>query len=386
MAIKKQNEQEAESRHSPAGQLHGEAKDDFVNQGNFKLIFACVIVLSVFFGAILTLSLLPANTAPTGNKGTGNAAIVSDSEISSKLEKYMNDNMDLVVGQKYDFTISDINRLSDNLYFAIATGRKDGNVVGAIPICTTPNADYFVLGCDLRGSFKTSENIPRAGSAPVNPETDAAEEFAKTDKPKVELFIMSHCPYGTQVEKGMLPVVNLLGSKMDFEVKFVYYAMHGETEVKEQLNQYCIQKEQNSKYLSYLACFLKEGNGASCLSETGVDVNALTACTTAADSEFNVSKNLADTSSYLSGRFPLFDIHKEDNRKYNVAGSPAVIINGTQYKGGRDSESILGAVCSSFNNAPSECSENLPSEAPSPGFGFSGTASSNSSAEGCKGA
>ncbi|MEM2131153.1 MAG: GILT family protein, partial [Candidatus Woesearchaeota archaeon] len=71
----------------------------------------------------------------------------------------------------------------------------------------------------------------------------------KKDKPEVQLFVMSHCPFGTQMEKGILPVVELLGNKIDFKVRFVYYAMHGEVEVKEQLRQYCIQKEQQDKYL-----------------------------------------------------------------------------------------------------------------------------------------
>jgi len=73
-------------------------------------------------------------------------------------------------------------------------------------------------------------------------EAPVATVSVKSDKPTVELFIMSHCPYGTQVEKGILPVTKTLGDKIDFDLKFVYYAMHGEKEAYEQLNQYCIQK------------------------------------------------------------------------------------------------------------------------------------------------
>jgi len=73
----------------------------------------------------------------------------------------------------------------------------------------------------------------------------------KKDVPEVELFVMSHCPYGTQMEKGILPVVELLGDKIDFKIRFVYYAMHGEKEVNEEARQYCIQKEQKDKFISY---------------------------------------------------------------------------------------------------------------------------------------
>ena len=39
----------------------------------------------------------------------------------------------------------------------------------------------------------------------------------------------------------------MLKDKIDFELKFVYYAMHGEEEIDEQLRQHCIETEQNGK-------------------------------------------------------------------------------------------------------------------------------------------
>ncbi len=218
--------------------------------------------------------------------------------------------------------------------------------------------------------------IPSQALSPLSSEEQIEQteeqttEIAKSDKPKVELFVMSHCPYGTQAEKGIIPAIELLKDKIDFELKFVYYAMHGETEVKEELNQYCIQKEQNDKFLTYLKCFLKEGNGESCLSEAKIDKAKLTSCTEKADAEFDITKNFEDESTYLSGRFPLFNINKEDNEKYSVGGSPTLIINGVQAESGRDSASYLNAICSAFNTAPEECSEKLSSTAYQAGFGY----------------
>ncbi len=203
------------------------------------------------------------------------------------------------------------------------------------------------------------------------------QEVVKSDKPEVDLFIMSHCPYGTQMEKGMLPVAYLLGDKIDFNVKFVSYAMHGETEVKEQLNQYCIAEEQEEKLLDYLQCFLEDGDGEGCLVETGVDLEMLTSCTETADQEFGILASLADQSSWLSGKYPLFNTHKEDNVKYGVQGSPTLVINGETVSSGRDSVSLLGAVCDAFNVAPEECDVQLEASAPSPGFGWSGSGSDN---------
>jgi len=49
---------------------------------------------------------------------------------------------------------------------------------------------------------------------------------------------MSYCPYGTQIEKGILPVINALGNKIKFSLKFVDYAMHGKKEIDENSRQY----------------------------------------------------------------------------------------------------------------------------------------------------
>ncbi len=212
---------------------------------------------------------------------------------------------------------------------------------------------------------------------PLEIKTETPQNIPKSDKPNIELFVMSYCPYGTQIEKGILPVVNLLKDKIDFKIKFVYYVMHGEQEVKEQLNQYCIQKEQPDKYLDYLTCFLEAGDSQSCLTQTGIDTAKLQTCTDSTDKQFNIMKNLNDQSSWLNGRYPLFDIYKNDNEKYDVGGSPTLIINGQKVSSGRDPSSLLNTICSAFNTAPEECSQTLSSSTPTPGFGWEGTGSNN---------
>lgn len=216
-------------------------------------------------------------------------------------------------------------------------------------------------------------NAEPATPSTATPSTPApTPTVTKSDKPVVEAFIMSHCPYGTQIEKGLIPVMNLLGDKADIEIKFVYYAMHpSQGEVEEQLNQYCIQKDQNPLFLDYLTCFLEAGDGTSCISSTGVDTTKLATCVATTDAEFDVIANLEDQSSWMSGRFPQFNIHKAENDKYQVGGSPTLIINGAQAQAGRDSQSLLNAICAAFNEAPEECNTDLSTLGnPAPGFGF----------------
>lgn len=205
--------------------------------------------------------------------------------------------------------------------------------------------------------------------------TQTTTTVPKTDKPVVEVFVMSHCPYGTQIEKGALPVANLLGDKIDFKIKFVDYAMHGQKELNEQLLQYCMQKDDEAKYKNYLTCFLGSGDSTACLASTGLSLGKYQTCITQTDNKYNVTGMFNDKTTWLSGSFPQFNVYKAENDKYGVQGSPTLVINGVQSSSGRDSQSLLTAICSAFNNAPAECSQTLSSASPSAGFGYTeGTA------------
>jgi len=260
---------------------------------------------------------------------------------------------------------------------SVISTEKDGSLYRVMVEFKGQEIPVFVT---TDGKYLITEPISLDATFSDSGQQQDPVEVPRSDKPVVEAFVMSHCPYGTMIEKGLIPVVELLGDKIDFELKFVYYAMHGETEVNEQTNQYCIQKEQNDKFLDYLICFLEEGDGESCLTEVGIDMIKLDSCVASADTEFSISANLADESSYLSGRFPLYDVHKAENTKYGVGGSPTLVINGQTVSSGRDAASLLSAVCAAFNEAPAECSEQLSSQQPSAGFGFDYSSGSGSTA------
>ncbi|MBN2884992.1 hypothetical protein JXE04_03630 [Patescibacteria group bacterium] len=212
-----------------------------------------------------------------------------------------------------------------------------------------------------------------------NSATPAVTVSVKNDKPVVELFVMSYCPYGTQIEKGILPVLETLGNKIDFTLKFVDYAMHEKKEIDENLVQYCIQKEQPEKLNDYLTCFLDAGDSAGCLNANVINKNQLNNCVTATDKEFSITANYNSKTGW-QGSYPGFNVNKADNDKYGVGGSPTLIINGTEISSGRDAVSLLATICSAFNNAPAECATQLNPQSPTPGFGFDYNAASNSAA------
>jgi hypothetical protein len=64
--------------------------------------------------------------------------------------------------------------------------------------------------------------------------------------------------------------------------------MHGEKEVKENLLEYCIQKEQKAKLIPYLECFLEADDSAGCMKKQGITAESLKACQDDAEAKFNV--------------------------------------------------------------------------------------------------
>ncbi len=231
--------------------------------------------------------------------------------------------------------------------------------------------DIAKTAAEAGGTVTEGENGDQAAATPTN--------IPKTDKPEVELFVMSYCPYGTQMEKGILPAVAALGKKVNFEIKFNDYAMHGDKELKENLVQYCIQKEQSSKFNDYLTCFLKSSDSASCLASAGIDTKKNDSCVAATDKKYSVTANASSNTDY-KGTYPSFNVYQEDNAKYNVGGSPTLIINGTEVSSARDSASLLKTICSAFEEAPEECNSVLSSASPSAGFG-EGTTSGSAAAD-----
>jgi len=230
---------------------------------------------------------------------------------------------------------------------------------------------FFVEGIDLESSLASGEEG-----------TEATGEIPKQDIPDVKLFVMSYCPYGLQAQKMFLPVYDLLKNKADMGVYFVYYIMHGKDEIDENLTQYCIQKEEKEKFSDYLNCFVVSGDSGSCLSQANINETKLSSCVAETDTQYGVTEKYNDQNTWLSGAYPLFDVDLELNQKYNVGGSPTVVINDqTVSVNPRSPENFKKIICQSFNSPPEECSQPLSDEVASAGIGGGTGSSSGGSCE-----
>jgi len=199
--------------------------------------------------------------------------------------------------------------------------------------------------------------------------TEAASVQVKaTAKPEVQLFVMSYCPFGLQAEKMFLPVYDLLKDKASMGVYYVNYTMHGFTEAEQNVRQYCISSEQTEKFSKYLSCFVKTDKHADCAKQAQVDEAKLAACFAATMKKYNINDK--------SEAFPIYE---ELNKKYNVQGSPTIIINGEEVQVDRSPEEFKKAVCAAFTVKPKECETVLAKTVASPGIGEGTTDSSSGS-------
>ncbi len=299
-------------------------------------------ILSTVVLGIVTLIFL---TGTFSGGMTGN--VVSEGEAGDLLIDYLNG--------VADGEVSLVGVEDQDSFYMVTVGYRGQDV----PLYVTKNGAYY-----------TSSLVPLKIDANPSIQTQQPTETLKSDKPEVELFIMTHCPYGTQAEKGFIPMMKALGDSVDAKIRFVHYFMHtNQQEEVETPKQLCIREEQPDKYLDYLECFLSSENQGSvadsekCLSQVGIDKAKLNSC---------VSSGKADE---------YYETDSELSNSYGVRGSPSLVINGVIVNSGRDSNSYLNAVCGAFNTAPDKCSTELSTASPSPGFGYNAGAAAASTAQ-----
>lgn len=195
-------------------------------------------------------------------------------------------------------------------------------------------------------------------------------EIPKSERPIIEMFVMTYCPYGTQIQKGILPVLKVLDNNIDFRQMYVDYAMQDKKELDENLLQYCIQKEGDEELIAYLECFLAEENQSeNCFNQVVNNPSGVNSCLEETDNEFKITENYEQNIDWR-GNFPGFNVHLDEVNKYNVSGSPTLIINGVEVPAHRDPASLLNVICDAFEEKPEGCDSQLSNTAPAPGFGL----------------
>jgi hypothetical protein len=280
-----------------------------------------------------------------GNGSSGIGMTVSSEDVGQKVLEFAN-------SQGAEAELLSVN--DDGALYEVILSISNQEV----PLYVTKDGESFMLAQSLIPL--TSE-----GSAPSRDNVDATPvNVPKSDKPVVELFIWSYCPYGVQAQEPFAEVASLLENSADLRA-VMYHDGHGAYETQQNKIQACIQKVDREKYWDYAKGFVKDIYPKCSESRTvGCDLGASTSLMESLGIDSVEVLSCVETEGAQ-----LIEADLSRARSNGITASPTIMINGVVAKVARTAESFKGAICDSFNEAPGACSTTLDSTA--------GTASGN---------
>jgi hypothetical protein len=135
---------------------------------------------------------------------------------------------------------------------------------------------------------------------------------------KLDLFVMSQCPYGAKALIATDELVREFGSDVDVDVHFIgddqggtLSSMHGPPEVEYDLYEICAQKVASSdaQSLTYMACISRNYRTpdlAACAKEAKLDAGAIASCATGPEGQQLLRASFAEAAALNIGSSPTF--------------------------------------------------------------------------------
>jgi hypothetical protein len=282
-------------------------------------------IISSFVLGILVLIMIVSSFGGLTGK------VVSEKKASEAVQSYFSD-----VG--VDVDVNSVKRESGVYFMEVSTSSGQSGII-------TLSLDGKYLGeLSLLPEEKENSNTNSNSNT---------QEIPKSEKPVVELFVMSFCPFGNKAEDTMLPVYELLKDNVEWNVHYIVSAsgdkissLHGQPETDQNIRELCVLNEYGQDLFWDFMVYVNGncGRDGSCWKEgankLGINVNKIETC-------FN-----NDGLSMMKSEAGI-------SKDKGVSGSPTLIINGVKsslvYQYG-NSELYKQAICSSFENPPQECS------------------------------
>lgn len=198
---------------------------------------------------------------------------------------------------------------------------------------------------------------------------EKCESLEKVDKPKLEVFYVSRCPFGVQAINSLYYVAKNFGDDVEVIPRLLVNkaadgksttSMHGEQEHIEDLRQICLREEQLTIFWDYINCYSESGDGASCETSTKVD-----------------SKKLDDCFENRAEEYALVDADDWEKiyEPKGGSGSPSFFLNGERISeydfssNGRSPDNVKNIICCSAKGEIKGCENTLQTAQPPRGFG-----------------
>lgn len=267
---------------------------------------------------------------------------ISKEEAKTKVKDFVENNMGVKIEIK---DIAEENGLLKGLYKLTLTISGQEKEISSY--LSRDGKIFFPNMIDIEKIESEAEN---------NQQAAAPKDVPKSDKPVVDLYVMSFCPYGNKAEDTLKSVYALLKNKVNFNFHYIVdvngndvQSLHGAPEVAQNEREACVLKNYGKdKWFNFVAYVNKNcGNDGACWEKgaraNGVDTAKVSGCVTA--------EGVA-----------LMKANGDASKQANASGSPTMTINGVSsqavYQYG-NSEAYKQAICGAFNTAPKECAVKL---------------------------
>ena len=162
-------------------------------------------------------------------------------------------------------------------------------------------------------------------------DSDCTEELIcrQEEKAKLDLFVMSQCPYGTKALDIMPAVLETFKNEIQFNVNFIaaeiepgkFNSLHGQPEVDENIRELCAIKyyPENYKYMDYIVCRDKNITSTEwegCAEKAEMNVNTIKTCSEGTEGINLHSENIKLANGLGIGASPTWLA----NNKYQFSG------------------------------------------------------------------
>ena len=276
----------------------------------------------------------------------GNSSQMSPEQIKTSIETFINENL-MQAGMKAE--IKNV-VLENGLYKMTVVLGADQEIESYV---TKDGKIFFPESINIEEIKKKIQDLKDQQQAAAQ---NAAVEIPKNDKPTVDLYVMSFCPYGNKAEDTLKPAYDLLKNKVNFNFHYivtsngdVIQSLHGEKEVSQNEREACVLKNYGKdKWFSFVTYVNTNcGSDGSCweagAKKSGLNVAGISACV-------------------ASQGVTLMKANEKVSIAAGASGSPTMTINGVSSKVAYsygDSEAYKQAICGAFNKAPAECAKIL---------------------------
>ncbi|MFH1054989.1 MAG: DsbA family protein [Candidatus Altiarchaeota archaeon] len=202
----------------------------------------------------------------------------------------------------------------------------------------TPAGKYLSLtvGSDFDPTAEICDNgVDDTGDGKVDC-ADATCKDTSVCRPempkKLDVFVMSQCPYGVQALNSMKDVISNF-KDLQFSVHYIagyneqtgaFTSLHGQGEVDENIHELCAMKyyPTNYKYMDYIWCRNKNIKGTaweSCATDNGMDAAKIKACSEGAEGKQLLRDDLKIAEQLKIGGSPTWLA----NNRYQFSGIAA---------------------------------------------------------------